>query len=901
MKTNFLLPVARLCLLGLALCSVGYPAKAQPQLLSAAANCIGGLVTVQFDRHLDIPSAESAGHYALSGGLNVLSATISPDLTKVYLSVDGALTEGQNYTVTVNNVADADGALITPDSQAEFACDPTVPAIEVVRASCAVSRVTVRFTKQMNIEALNNAANFAIDGGITVLSATQQPDILGSNLAIAGLLTPGQTYTVTVNNLSDLLGTPLLPGSQASFICDESTPQLLSAQGACGVASLRLNFNQSMELDGAHETSHYAVSGGLSVSGVQFYGPDNSWDLLLSGPLVEGVEYTVTVNGLVSVLGAPLPADSQASFTCNGLTPELLSAEGACGVERVRLHFNQSMDLAVAVDLNRYAMSGGLTVIGMEFFGPDNSWDLLLSGPLVEGVEYTVTVSGLLSVLGAPLPADSQATFSCNTAVLSLGNLVFRDLNDNGLFEPGLGESGIPNVGLQIFRDNGDGVFEGDELLNFTQTNGDGQYLFSGLSPGGYFVLIMSYNFDPGQPLFGLADRPGAQEANDDVDGDDNGRDGLNPNYYEVVSTLVTLNIGGEPGEAQDGDDANGNQTVDFALIAPPDPPIHRIGDRVWHDLDGDGLRDTGELGIPNVALSLWRDDGDGVFNEFSDTPSGFTNTDSEGRYEFLQKRAGSYFVTVNFWNFQAGGALLGYLSSPGVAEANNDLDDDDNGTDNPTPRTSGIVSTLVTLSVGGEPTADGDDANSNQTVDFGFVSESSSVLPPVAKDDSIQRPPDRSLKIPLATLLSNDTDPGGLVLHVASVQSTSTAGGATVRLQGQWVLYEPPSGFNVADEFTYTLANSAGATSPATVRIEVLAPHTRPTANLSLAVDSGNVIIRVAGIPGRAYQLQFTESLSPPVVWTSLGPPATAPANGQLEFIDPVQPTPRFYRAVEP
>ncbi len=35
------------------------------------------------------------------------------------------------------------------------------------------------------------------------------------------------------------------------------------------------------------------------------------------------------------------------------------------------------------------------------------------------------------------------------------------------------------------------------------------------------------------------------------------------------------------------------------------DSPTGAIGDRVWFDVDGDGVQDAGEQGIPGVTLEL--------------------------------------------------------------------------------------------------------------------------------------------------------------------------------------------------------------------------------------------------------------------------------------------------------
>ena len=42
------------------------------------------------------------------------------------------------------------------------------------------------------------------------------------HLGTSAALTPGVTYTATVNGVVDILGNPIVPDSQVSFLCDPS-------------------------------------------------------------------------------------------------------------------------------------------------------------------------------------------------------------------------------------------------------------------------------------------------------------------------------------------------------------------------------------------------------------------------------------------------------------------------------------------------------------------------------------------------------------------------------------------------------------------------------------------------------------------------------------------------------
>jgi serine-aspartate repeat-containing protein C/D/E len=76
------------------------------------------------------------------------------------------------------------------------------------------------------------------------------------------------------------------------------------------------------------------------------------------------------------------------------------------------------------------------------------------------------------------------------------------------------------------------------------------------------------------------------------------------------------------------------------------------LGDRVWHDADGDRLQDPGELGIAGVKLEL------------GNLTTGVTvdmTTDANGNYLFEGLVNGQeYDLRIAASNFEEGGVLAG-------------------------------------------------------------------------------------------------------------------------------------------------------------------------------------------------------------------------------------------------
>ena len=167
----------------------------------------------------------------------------------------------------------------------------------------------------------------------------------------------------------------------------------------------------------------------------------------------------------------------------------------------------------------------------------------------------------------------------------------------------------------------------------------------------------------------------------------------------------------------------------------PVSPGIVSIGNRVWNDLNQNGINDPDEPGIPGVSLVIWADsDGDDIpdWQGFG----GVQVTDEDGYYRFSGLQPGNYVVFV--WsvdNWGPGEPLENFISTNGFEpDADNDVDLDNNGFGNPF---TDIMSGIVTLSSGEEPLNDGDpfncyfnyDASGNNTVDFGFYNPNISAV----------------------------------------------------------------------------------------------------------------------------------------------------------------------------
>jgi hypothetical protein len=103
----------------------------------------------------------------------------------------------------------------------------------------------------------------------------------------------------------------------------------------------------------------------------------------------------------------------------------------------------------------------------------------------------------------------------------------------------------------------------------------------------------------------------------------DNGRD------YEMYSGAGTGDFPAPPvGEAGK---TYGLGDIELLSYLPP----LEIGNRVWNDVNGDGIQNANETGIANVTIQLYSNGTDGIAGTVDDVSIGTTTTDANGNWYF--------------------------------------------------------------------------------------------------------------------------------------------------------------------------------------------------------------------------------------------------------------------------
>ncbi len=209
----------------------------------------------------------------------------------------------------------------------------------------------------------------------------------------------------------------------------------------------------------------------------------------------------------------------------------------------------------------------------------------------------------------------------------AIGDRVWNDLDKNGIQDAG--EPGLKDVAVKLT------ACSSSTAIKTVLTNEYGYYLFTDVLAGSYQIQFEK----PSGYVFTLKDR-----GHDFIDSD------ADPSTGKTICFTI------DPSNC----DSNSIRWDAGIYLAPPPPPITcSLGDKVWNDLNGNGIQESGELGIKDITVKL--------FACSSGTKLGETKTNSDGIYKFENLSAGGYrleFVLPSGYSFSPANAGNDFVDS---------------------------------------------------------------------------------------------------------------------------------------------------------------------------------------------------------------------------------------------
>ena len=218
-------------------------------------------------------------------------------------------------------------------------------------------------------------------------------------------------------------------------------------------------------------------------------------------------------------------------------------------------------------------------------------WKRLAVIDLRENAVARVRAADSLSLSSASFVDDSRAPSTVSGAV-------YEERNGNGRFDQG--ESGLGGVTVTLLGAGSDAILgTGDDTtLLTTSTAADGSYLLSGISQGSYVV------------------RAEAESG-----------------FVDSTPNSVVVSVSAEDGGA----------ALDFGRQR-----ADAIVGTLFLDVDGNGVKNVGDQGLPGQTVRLFSAGADGLHGTGDDVAVATAETQTGGDYEFSDVASGVYRVTTD-------------------------------------------------------------------------------------------------------------------------------------------------------------------------------------------------------------------------------------------------------------
>ncbi len=229
----------------------------------------------------------------------------------------------------------------------------------------------------------------------------------------------------------------------------------------------------------------------------------------------------------------------------------------------------------------------------LKFILPDSMRFVNKDAGIDDSKDSDVNSASSLTDCKTLVSGDNFTDFDAGVYVpAELGDFVWEDMNANGVQDTG--EPGLSGVEVILNDCQGNPL---DTLI----TDSTGHYLFENLKPGEYTISVII------PQDYYLSD---ANTTGDESDSD------IESSGYSICEFL-------ESGEK--------NHSYDIGLYRRAS-----IGDRVWEDMNANGIQDSGEQGVANATVELY---------SCADLLLDTKVTDALGKYLFDSLKPGEYKI----------------------------------------------------------------------------------------------------------------------------------------------------------------------------------------------------------------------------------------------------------------
>ncbi|MCX6294597.1 MAG: lamin tail domain-containing protein [Bacteroidetes bacterium] len=365
-------------------------------------------ITVCFSEALDASQIAVPANYSISDGIgNPLTDTSNATLTCVELVLGTSLQSDSTYTLTLTNLSDCSGNILTP-AVTTFSYYIVKPFDVVINEIMADPDPVVTILPNDEYVELYNKTAFPINLNNWKFSAGTNTKILPS------MIIPADSFIV-LTSAAGLAGMPSGVNAVAlvSFPALTNTGQILKLQSPQGMVISTVSYTDGWYQDAAKK------DGGYSLEQIDPANPCAGMNNWRASNNMDG--------------GTPGKQNSVYANNPDNTPPQVVRV-GVIAQDTIQLYFNEALDSASMLNPAIYTIDNSIgNPIQVKVVAPDfKSVKLTLASALSVGIIYTITVNNAITdCVGNALGTDNSARFAIPEQALS-NDIVINEV----LFDP---------------------------------------------------------------------------------------------------------------------------------------------------------------------------------------------------------------------------------------------------------------------------------------------------------------------------------------------------------------------------------------------------------------------------------------------------------------------------------